>query len=460
MLLISKEGLLFEVEELPKVGCLSLINTKYNTGFEYDLLDTIFNNNIPRDVDKLVEYIPIIESLCLEDLAIRCYNVLFTLDNETHLIDGVKYVYATPSLYMTLPIRYIKCNDHNKLLIHACIYNRIDIVESVAHLVVDKKKDFIEYAILNDNVNIAKLLHNMGYPIPDDIQLTYNGNNTDTYLWLLETLDISAVLTNKIIKKDLVDVFKLKYNRSNSPLYYYIDIVMFNNHIGPNIMRYILDNINIDNVDNTLIKHIITYYLFLGKKDILNILDENTKDMSIETIKKLTHLNSIALISYVANNYSIEFLDEVLAHFNMSISSYPNFIHNTYKCGKKELIERCDKNSYTDGMFLYMCSKNYIDTARYMYSVKPSLKEYSGTKLNKSNVDTLRFVIEELGIKFKLDCYKVHDIECAKYLLSRGYNKEELYLAACRNHNIEAAKYLHVPNLCDTMDLILSEYYY
>jgi ankyrin repeat protein len=159
-------------------GYFGLINKSSHSDLDFELLELIFSDNYDVSVDKLIEYIPILSSLCLDDKARQSYLKLFSMINENNhelineLMDdminyfNVEEIDKMPDLVASkFVIKIINDADINKIFIDAA---RIGYIKTIKKI-ISKNADIhvaddyaIRLASENGHLEIVKFLFEKG----------------------------------------------------------------------------------------------------------------------------------------------------------------------------------------------------------------------------------------------------------------------------------------------------------
>jgi ankyrin repeat protein len=162
-------------------GYFGLINKSNYSDLDSELLELIFSDNCEISLDKLIEYIPILSSLCLNDNAKQSYLKLFGMINENNhelineLIDdminyfNVEEINKMPDLVASkFVLKMINDANINKIFVDAV---KIGYIKTINTLVNEHANIYfndniaIAWASQNGHLDVVKYLLDVGADI-------------------------------------------------------------------------------------------------------------------------------------------------------------------------------------------------------------------------------------------------------------------------------------------------------
>jgi ankyrin repeat protein len=144
------------------------------------LLELIFSNDCNISIEKLIEYIPILSSFCLNDKVRQLYLKLFGMMNDNNhklfdeLIDdminhfSVEEINEMPDIIASkFILKIINGIDINKVFLHAVKIGYLETIKILINLKADIyfNDKAIILASLNGHLEIVKLLIDNGADI-------------------------------------------------------------------------------------------------------------------------------------------------------------------------------------------------------------------------------------------------------------------------------------------------------
>ena len=441
--IITSEGKPFEVDsksEYMKDRYLSLIDISKPCAFSEELLNIIFNDIIPDDIDKLIYYLDMLICCCYDKVAKKCYDKMFNMVDvlPKRAMENISIFDFTKDLNTIRPhiaIQIINSTiytiDYEELLLQICCTDNADLLNLIRDKLV--VKDY--HIMLAIKMNSVKVLSNFWY-------LDYN------------KLD----MTNK-------DMFDLYYKNKGST--HYIDTIMLDHvhHMEEPYMKELCNGMILIFATIYNSHKIIDYLL---AKDIGNDIAtgviifnalENANDKVIE------HFTGINIKNYKDMNDFISDLDAVIPN----VKNCYALSHYACKTGNLELFNLC--TSRIDAL-RFAIKYGQLDITIHLlngssisiYQVLDKLHLIKGLLDAHIHIDDMHDVeiktgssveiIEYLnskGVTMDFSNYDGSNLEVVKYLGNK-LDLDKLFLKACDNFsNLPLAKYLR--NICNMEDV-------
>ena len=422
MIIISKEGYEVEVTDLPDRGYLYIMDPNDNTGLPKDVLDIIFKGLVIRDTDKLIEYIPILESMCLKEPVLRCYYTLFELLEELpeDIIKNMSAHFFSKKLMRAKlqTIRqfavYYKLSTQT-LLLDACRCGNMNLVMYINHERNITLKYYALEAMINGHLLIAHYILRNFLDVP------------------LKPYKEGMI---RHISDDHVNMFLCNYKGDMKSLLfltrYHVDGNMRYNILFTAIKYGHIDILkNIEDSDYKHYYRLVFSAALFGKLDITNFLYEQICNHNeYEHINKDNLMNSIKVTSIIGGNKHYEYTEELL-----SGDAFKMYILNVVVKKVHGLLLSEQVKAYD--LFLYFLQVNDTINAEEVYEKHFNDEELVIKDITGINLATCKYIYKK---GFTIQYYKGNDMEVIKYLIKKGFSANNIdphYL------NYKLVKYLY-----------------
>jgi ankyrin repeat protein len=187
-------------------GYFGLINKSSSIDLDFGLLELIFSDNYDVSLNKLIQYIPILSSLCFSDKVKQSYLKLFSMINENNheLIDelmddminyfNVEEIDKMPDLVTSkFALKMINDADINEIFINAVRIGYIKTIKTLvdqhANICFNNSKAIIS-ASSNGHLDVVKFLFDNGADIHVDedyaIELASKNGHLDVVKFLFD----------------------------------------------------------------------------------------------------------------------------------------------------------------------------------------------------------------------------------------------------------------------------------
>lgn len=423
MYITDKEGNRFKLNA-PKTGYLTLINPDKPCQFSRDVLDVIYNNIIPDDIERIGSILDILLPFCYDDAALRCYYKVFSLVDivpvcvDISTFDFTNYLNVIkPTIALQIMDVTIHTVDYDQLLIRICYTDNLELLKLIENRV--KVKNYhIKIACNMCSSNILKykgwyLIHNITNRKMFELYYELGGPDI-SYSYNILRYDLVEYVHVPRLDKDVLLLLAVLHNSTK------------------------IINVLLDEDTRTDIGNILCFALSVGNDKV---------------IEKRTGIN--------INNYSD------LNRFILDLDRYvPGIRDNNYLpkyavmkgnldllklCPRKDVIHLAIKHDKFD-IVNYLCKDIApVCEANKIWMIKSmSITQTEVNITTGCSVELIQY-LKSIGIKLNFGEYDGSNLDVVKYL-GNELDLDKIYLRACDGFsNLHLAEYLC--NICNMDDV-------
>lgn len=431
--LITQEGESFEVisnTHILNEGYFSIIDRSYSCGMSKELLDIIFNNKIPNDVEKILYYIPTISGLSYSDVVMKCYCKLFSLVDTIpiQIIEDVSHIDFTDyfnRIYPHIALQIIDTTVYpvnlDKLLLEICYKDNIDLLRLIYDR-VDVKDYHIRVAIKRSSVRVLRFM---------DKNVDYRGfdmSNKDMYDFVYSKQPKIFNYINTI-EQDHVHHIKEPYmvKHDKNDLFLFLSIIS-NSY---KFIRYTMKEGS--RYSEFCLKSMFTYALERANHEVIEYLT----GMRIEyyTDMKDYLFDIEAILPNAKNCYSLNFYCSIT--------------------GNLDLLKLCNiEDLHIERSIVLAIENNHMNIIEYLISTKQATI-YLCDLCKYKRLDMIKYLLERDTKFIDIECVKITSgcsVEILEYLLSKDIN---INTDEYNDSNLKVIKYLHERDMIDVDSLFL-----